>query len=861
MSVKRERPQKLGISMRSSVHFPHRYSSQSNPITVKTMAHFRPLHAWKMPVYLRARPSRRSSGLSFKIFDRCSVNGQDETLRENGGATSTTTIGVDIGGTPFLGAFNNVFDEHTKQSTIFQHTAKPIVDSCLLGYNGTVFAYGQTGSGKTYTLTGGQHYKDRGIIPRTIEYVFRSPNVKRVRVCYVEIYQEVCYDLLDHKHRVTPVDDWDKVDVMQNQEGSIHLRGLNVHEAKTERDALNLLFTGNIHRMTSETPMNQASSRSHCIFTLIIETRHGPRQDGHSEASVYHSKLHLVDLAGSERQMSQRRYRRGYSRKFRGVGEPPFPPSNLSPEANSRKVDDSKKHDYSLLDTEQKREGKAINLSLHYLEQVIMRLRERTIRNNSKSPSARFKNNHIPYRNSLLTLVLRDSLGGNCRTAFIVTINPEIEFLDETKASCKFAQRLSCIESADVVPNEQIDINAKLKKLEQENLRLQDELADKTGISLLQETSIVPVSSGRMVGSEEMGQLESAVDTFLAPRGEDSDDFACFDLPQAHAFIHLMRNRFRGVSALLVKSIAKEKAAAARNAEIQDRVRKAECSLIKLRDNYSYQYMRQQHQDDNTARDGHGASDEPLPLSGADGSNQHGETMCVMARKRKRILSPQPSDETELAYSLSSNNAPSLAPSPAVSRIGSDDHHVNNGNGTETDDHESVAEEQHRVLVQCAEAVNRETKSKNVHDISPAITNSKGESSQMTWSDSPCLQRGGVFLKHGRKGSAHPRFVWVSSNGYIKWRKLGANETSSTTKRLAVSSLKHVQAGRSTKVFARDSTSLVKRAHCEDASFSLFFTDRTLDLEVDCDGTHRREVVRQHRDRWVKIFRSIVPSS
>ena len=169
--------------------------------------------------------------------------------------------------------------------------------------------YGQTGSGKTFTMTGGDSYGDRGIVPRAISTVFEeferrtggpkaSGGGGQAFTCYVsflEIYNETVYDLLDTAHRDKPLEEWSKIQLMDDDYGDLHLRNLRVYEVASDRDALNLLFLGNVNRMTSDTPMNQASSRSHCVFTLTIEGR-----DAGSDV-VRTSKLHLVDLAGSER--------------------------------------------------------------------------------------------------------------------------------------------------------------------------------------------------------------------------------------------------------------------------------------------------------------------------------------------------------------------------------------------------------------------------------------------------------------------------------------------------------------------------------------------------------------------------------
>ena len=247
-------------------------------------------------------------------------------------------------------------------------TSVVFVDSVIEGYNGTVFAYGQTGSGKTFTITGGaERYVDRGIIPRALSYIFgkiadKTDTTYEVRVSYLEIYNEAGYDLLDPSHETKGLEDLPKVTLQEDHDGRIHLRNLSAQLARNEEEALNLLFVGDTNRMISETPMNMASSRSHCIFTISIEARPS------GSDVVRRSKLHLVDLAGSERV------------KKTGI-------------------------EGTVL-----REARYINLSLHYLEQVIVALQEKKF---------------VPYRNSMMTSVLRDSLGGNCKTVMVATLSSE----------------------------------------------------------------------------------------------------------------------------------------------------------------------------------------------------------------------------------------------------------------------------------------------------------------------------------------------------------------------------------------------------------------------------------------------------
>ncbi|XP_063008082.1 kinesin-like protein KIF6 isoform X2 [Melospiza melodia melodia] len=351
--------------------------------------------------------------------------------------------------------FQKIFDQEAKQDAIFDSIAKPVAECVLAGYNGTIFAYGQTGSGKTFTITGGaERYSDRGIIPRTLSYIFDqlqkdSSKVYTTHVSYLEIYNECGYDLLDPRHEASKMEDLPKVTIMEDSDQNIHLKNLSLQQATNEEEALNLLFLGDTNRMIAETPMNQASSRSHCIFTIHISSKEP------GSATIRRSKLHLVDLAGSERVAKS------------GIG------GHLLTEA------------------------KYINLSLHYLEQVIIALAEKN-------------RSHIPYRNSMMTSVLRDSLGGNCMTTMIAMLAMDKRNIDESISTCRFAQRVALIKN-EAVLNEEIDPRLMIIQLKKEIQDLKDELALVTGKQRTSELS-----------QEELLQLDELIEAFLKDNDPDS---------------------------------------------------------------------------------------------------------------------------------------------------------------------------------------------------------------------------------------------------------------------------------------------------------------------------------------------------
>ncbi|XP_039916475.1 kinesin-like protein KIF6 isoform X7 [Hirundo rustica] len=263
------------------------------------------------------------------------------------------------------------------------------------------------------------------------------------------------------------MEDLPKVTIMEDSDQNIHLKNLSLQQATNEEEALNLLFLGDTNRMIAETPMNQASSRSHCIFTIHISSKEP------GSATIRRSKLHLVDLAGSERVAKT------------GIG------GHLLTEA------------------------KYINLSLHYLEQVIIALAEKN-------------RSHIPYRNSMMTSVLRDSLGGNCMTTMISTLAMDKRNIDESISTCRFAQRVALIKN-EAVLNEEIDPRLMIVQLKKEIQDLKDELELVTGKQRTSELS-----------QKELLQLDELIETFLKDNDPDSSLDVGADMRKIkYCFIHM----------------------------------------------------------------------------------------------------------------------------------------------------------------------------------------------------------------------------------------------------------------------------------------------------------------------------------
>ncbi|OCT73787.1 kinesin-like protein KIF9 [Xenopus laevis] len=309
---------------------------------------------------------------------------------------------------------------NASQDTVYDTVAKSVVSKALDGYNATIMCYGQTGAGKTFTITGGtENYKLRGIIPRALQQVFKEIEGKSdqsitVRISYLEIYNETLYDLLSTVPDASAPDT--QMTIVDDAQG-VFVKGLSLNLASNEEQALNLLFEGETNRIIGSHVLNKNSSRSHCIFTIHVESRSRIVSD----AKYTMSKINLVDLAGSER---------------------------LGKTGSEEQV---------------LKETTYINKSLSFLEQTIIALTDRS-------------RDHIPFRQSKLTHALKDSLGGNCNTILVANIYGEASQLNETLSTLRFASRMKCIPAESVVM-EHYDPVRVARNLQKEIDHLRQELA------------------------------------------------------------------------------------------------------------------------------------------------------------------------------------------------------------------------------------------------------------------------------------------------------------------------------------------------------------------------------------------------
>ncbi|XP_009788269.1 kinesin-like protein KIN-7D, mitochondrial isoform X1 [Nicotiana sylvestris] len=306
-------------------------------------------------------------------------------------------------------AFDRVFGPDTCTQEVYEIAARPVVKAAMEGVNGTVFAYGVTSSGKTHTMHGDQ--SSPGIIPLAIKDVFSiiqdTPGREfLLRVSYLEIYNEVINDLLDPTGQ--------NLRIREDTQGT-YVEGIKEEVVLSPGHALSFIAAGEEHRHVGSNNFNLLSSRSHTIFTLMIESSaHGDEYDG-----VIFSQLSLIDLAGSE---SSKTETTGLRRK----------------------------------------EGSYINKSLLTLGTVIGKLSEGSA-------------SHVPYRDSKLTRLLQSSLSGHGHVSLVCTVTPASSNMEETHNTLKFASRAKRVEIY-ASRNKIIDEKSLIKKYQKEISCLKQEL-------------------------------------------------------------------------------------------------------------------------------------------------------------------------------------------------------------------------------------------------------------------------------------------------------------------------------------------------------------------------------------------------
>ncbi|XP_029909108.1 kinesin-like protein KIF21A isoform X5 [Myripristis murdjan] len=380
--------------------------------------------------------------------------------------------------------YDYVFDMDSQQDAIYASCTEKLIDGCFEGYNATVFAYGQTGSGKTYTMGTGFDVSiaddELGIIPRAVHHLFQGIEERRqaaqeqgrpvpefkISAQFLELYNEEVLDLFDSARDMKQKS---HIKIHEDATGGIYTVGVTTRTVSSKAEMMQCLKLGALSRTTASTQMNVQSSRSHAIFTIHLcqvrvcasdnqENETDNRvSNGNSEMDEFETltaKFHFVDLAGSER-----------LKRTGATGD-------------------------------RAKEGISINCGLLALGNVISALGDRCKRAS-----------HVPYRDSKLTRLLQDSLGGNSQTVMIACISPSDRDFMETLNTLKYANRARNIKNKVVVNQDKA--SQQISALRTEIARLQMELMEyKTGKRMVGEDGIESFSD--MFHENSMLQTENS---------------------------------------------------------------------------------------------------------------------------------------------------------------------------------------------------------------------------------------------------------------------------------------------------------------------------------------------------------------
>ncbi|XP_023313846.1 osmotic avoidance abnormal protein 3-like [Trichogramma pretiosum] len=387
------------------------------------------------------------------------------------------------GGNGKVYQFDAAFGPEIATETVYEELGSYVVEAVLEGYNGTVFAYGQTGCGKSHTM--------RGFIERALEHLFEATSTASsdtrylALLTYLEIYNEKLRDLL-------------QPGAAEQTENLLHLKedpvrgtyvagGLREVTVKDARECARLVEQGDRRRAAAATKMNAASSRSHAVLTISLEAiAIGPEMADASSA-VRRGRLHLVDLAGSERQG-----------RTGATGD-------------------------------RLKEAASINLSLSALGNVISAL-------------AAGNGRHVPYRDSKLTRLLRDSLGGNARTLMIACVSPSDADAEETLSTLRYAARARCIKNKPIVNEDPKDALLRQYQLELQRLRkLLESSNSETGIGAVnadeQQQQRTTIATPNAVASSDSrsNDRRASLQTLKNEAGDPVSEVLVLDSPPNNA--------------------------------------------------------------------------------------------------------------------------------------------------------------------------------------------------------------------------------------------------------------------------------------------------------------------------------------
>ncbi|XP_042557222.1 kinesin-like protein KIF14 [Dipodomys spectabilis] len=358
----------------------------------------------QVTVAVRVRPlSKREQ--TEKAFQVVFMNGEEVTV-EHPDLRRVYTFTYDVS----FWSFDDQHPHYASQTAVYERLAAPLLERAFEGFNACLFAYGQTGSGKSYTMMG--FSEELGIIPRFCEDLFAQVAKKQTQeisyhleMSFFEVYNEKIHDLLvckgDNGQRKQPLR------VREHPVSGPYVEGLTMNVVSSYSDIQSWLELGNKQRATAATGMNDKSSRSHSVFTLVMTQTKTEFVEGEEHDHRITSRINLIDLAGSER-------------------------CSTAQTSGDRL-----------------KEGVSINKSLLTLGKVISALSEQANR----------RRVFVPYRESVLTWLLKESLGGNSKTAMIATVSPASSNLEETLSTLRYASQARLIVNVAKV-NE--DVNARL---------------------------------------------------------------------------------------------------------------------------------------------------------------------------------------------------------------------------------------------------------------------------------------------------------------------------------------------------------------------------------------------------------------
>ncbi|XP_016113491.1 kinesin-like protein KIF21A [Sinocyclocheilus grahami] len=386
--------------------------------------------------------------------------------------------------------YDYVFDMDSTQDTIYANCTEKLIEGCFEGYNATIFAYGQTGSGKTYTMGTGFDVtipdEELGIIPRAVSHLYKGIEQRcqaaadqgrpvpefKISAQFLELYNEEVLDLFDTTRDIEMKKQKSHIKIHEDASGSIYTVGVTTRTVSSEAEMMQCLKLGALCRTTASTQMNVQSSRSHAIFTIHIcqvrvcaPAESPPEQDNETDNRLANSssemeefetltaKFHFVDLAGSER-----------LKRTGATGD-------------------------------RAKEGISINCGLLALGNVISALGDRSKRST-----------HVPYRDSKLTRLLQDSLGGNSQTVMISCTSPSDQDFMETLNTLKYANRARNIKNKVVVNQDKA--SQQISALRTEIARLQMDLMEyRTGKRMVGEDGLESIND--MFHENSMLQIEN----------------------------------------------------------------------------------------------------------------------------------------------------------------------------------------------------------------------------------------------------------------------------------------------------------------------------------------------------------------